>query len=424
MWLTEATVLDVSGSFRRVDIEITDDRIGSVAVPRRRFPGSVDGSQLVVIPGLCNGHYHGGSSLLAGLGAGMQIHDWADHSPQGRVQARLFEWLDSAATRGELTVVYRKEYLDLLCQGVTFVADSGLSDQAGGLAEEVMTGLGLRGSVECYGSFEIPEDPHRVGHSLHFPEEEDLDQASLAATVAAADPGPVRLTGHCLETPVRRSAAQARFGQSTVAVLDAAGLLSPHTVLFHGCLMDPHDVALVAAAGASIVACPVSNLLTGGRVPPLRSWIESGVTTALGTDWADTSFWGTVRAARGVLAAQGLRSPGTAAKLLAAATAGGAACYGRTDLGSIAEGRSADLVCLDAPALQPYLQAGTVSTLASAVIQKGSEATVRHVMVGGEWIVFDQAPAGADLREVNRAYAELAQRLTTSIPGARENAAH
>jgi 5-methylthioadenosine/S-adenosylhomocysteine deaminase len=427
MWLTETTLLDGAQGFRRVDIEINEGRICSLVAPGRRRPGAVDGSRLVVIPGLCNGHYHGGSSLLAGLEAGMQIHDWADRSAQGRVQAQLFEWLDGAASRRELEIVYRKEYLELLCQGVTFVADSGLSDQADGLAEDVMTGLGLRGNVESYGSFDVPEDPHRVGHSLHFPEEEDLDQASLAATAAAADPGPVadparvRLTGHCLETPLRRSLVEARFGQSTVAVLDGAGLLTPETVLFHGCLMDAQDIAQVAAAGASIVACPVSNLLTGGRVPPVRSWIESGVTVALGTDWADTNFWGAVRATRGILAAQGMRAPETSARLLEMATAGGAACYGRGDLGSIAEGQLADLVLLDAPALQPYLQAGVVSTLAAAVIQKGSAATVRHVMIGGEWAVFDRTPAHCDLQAANQAYAELAQELAERITVARKD---
>jgi 5-methylthioadenosine/S-adenosylhomocysteine deaminase len=430
MWLTETTLLDGAQGFRRADIEIGEGRICSLVAPGRRRSGAVDGSRLVVIPGLCDGHYHGGSSLLAGLEAGMQIHDWADRSAQGRVQAQLFEWLDGTASRAELEIVYRKEYLDLLCQGVTFVADSGLSDQADGLAEDVMTGLGLRGNVESYGSFDVPGDPHRVGHSLHFPEEEDLDQASLAATAAAATaaaataaagPAPVRLTGHCLETPLRRSLVEARFGQSTVAVLDAAGLLTPETVLFHGCLMDAQDIAQVAAAGASIVTCPVSNLLTGGRVPPVRSWIESGVTVALGTDWADTNFWEVVRATRGILAAQGMRTPQTAARLLGMATAGGAASYGRGDLGSIAEGQLADLVFLDAPALQPYLQAGAVSTLAAAVIQKGSAATVRHVMVGGEWAVFDRAPTRCDLQAANQAYAELAERLAESITVARQD---
>jgi 5-methylthioadenosine/S-adenosylhomocysteine deaminase len=413
VWIAEATLLDVSGRYRLADVEISDGRFGSVAAPGRRSPGAVDGSGLVVIPGLFNGHYHGGSSLLAGLSAGMEVHDWADQSPQGRVQARLFDWLDATASRSELATIYRKEYLDLLCQGVTFVADSGVSEQAPGLAEEVLSDLGLRGSVECYESAEAGE---RVAHSLHFPEEEDLDEASLAATVAAAGSRPLRLTGHCLETPLRRSLVEARFGESTVGVLHTAGLLNSRTVLFHGCLMDQQDAARAAAAGASVVHCPVSNLVTGGRVAPLRTWIEAGVTVALGTDWADTDFWGTVRAARGVLAAQGVRTPATAARVLELATAGGASCYGRGDLGSVAEGRQADLVCLDAAALQPYLQAGEVSTLASAVIDKGSAAVVRHVMVGGEWLVFDGSPTRVDLQRANRLYADLAMRLAAREP--------
>jgi 5-methylthioadenosine/S-adenosylhomocysteine deaminase len=415
VWLTAATLLDASGRFRLADVEIIDGRFNSVTAPARRSSGAVDASGLVIIPGLVNGHYHGGSSLLSGLEAGMQIHDWADQSPQGRVQAGLFGWLDAVASRGELETIYRKEYLDLLCQGVTFVADSGLSEQAPGLAEKVLTDLGLRGSMECYGTFEVPADPARVAHSLHFPEEEDLDEESLTAAVAAARPGVPRLTGHCLETPLRRSLVEERFGASTVRVLDAAGLLDSRTVLFHGCLMDQQDAARAAEAGASVVHCPVSNLLTGGRVAPVRTWLESGVTVGLGTDWADTDFWGTVRAARGVLAAQGVRAPATAATVLELATCGGVACYGRGDLGSVAEGNRADLVCLDALALRPYMQAGEVSTLASAVIHKGSAPVVRHVMVGGEWLIFDGAPTRVDLGHVKRLYADLVARVTTTI---------
>jgi cytosine/adenosine deaminase-related metal-dependent hydrolase len=100
------------------------------------------------------------------------------------------------------------------------------------------------------------------------------------------------------------------------------------------------------------------------------------------------------------------------------ATVGGASCYGRDDLGSVAEGHSADLVCLDAAALQPYLQAGEVSTLPSAVIHNGSAAVVRHVMVAGEWLVFDGAPTRVDLQRVSRLYADLAVRLTEAIAGA------
>lgn len=411
VWLTEATVLDHPNGFRAADVEIADGHFGALSTPGRRRAGAIDASHLVVVPGLFNAHYHGGSSLLAGLDAGMEIHDWGDDSPQGRAQAYLFEWLDAGASRGELEVVLLKEYLELLCQGVTYVADSGLSDQSDGLADEVMRELGLRGSVECFGVLDAPAGLGRVDHTLHFPEEEDLDEHSLASLVTLAA-GPVRLTGHCLETPLRRSLVEGRFGQSTIGVLDTAGLLGARTVLFHGCLMDEDDIVRAAATGASIVHCPVSNLLTGGRVAPLKRWLEAGVTVALGTDWADTDFWGTVRTARHVLAAQGERQPGTSARLLEMATQGGAACYGRSDLGSIGEGKAADLVCLDAAALQPYVEAGAVSTLASAVVQRTSASVVRHVMVGGEWVVRDGLPTRVLPSDVRRRYARLATMLT------------
>ena len=81
-------------------------------------------------------------------------------------------------------------------------------------------------------------------------------------------------------------------------------------------------------------------------------------------------------------------------------------------------------MCLDAPALQPYLQAGGASTLASAVIQKGSAVVVRHVMVDGEWVIFDGAPTRADRQKVDRLYMDLLLRLTASIVRAGRPAEH
>jgi hypothetical protein len=74
--------------------------------------------------------------------------------------------------------------------------------------------------------------------------------------------------------------------------------------------------------------------------------------------------------------------------------------------------------------LQPYLQTGGVSTLASAVIHKASAVVVRHVMVGGEWVIFDGVPTRADHQEVDRLYMDLVLSLTASIARAGRPAEH
>ncbi len=415
MWLTSAILLDNGGDrYRVVDIEVSDGHVSALLSPGARRADAVDASALVVLPGLCNAHYHGCSSLFTGLTSGMEIDDWGDASPRGRAQARLFRWLDEEATRADLVALYRKEFLDLLGQGVTFIADSGVSERAEGVAAEVMSEIGMVGSIECYGALATSGGRGDVGVSLHFPEEEDLDEDSVAATSDAWAAGSVPLTGHCLETALRREKVGRRFGTSTVGVLDAADLLGPSTVLFHGCLMDDTDIELVAARGASVVNCPMSNVMTSGRVAPLRRWLEAGVNVGLGTDWADTDMWGCLRAAWAILTAQGDRRPRSAADVLTMATEGGRSCY-RPAVGGITVGAPADLVFVDAGALRPYLQSSEVSTMAAALVSRGGASLVRHVMVAGQWVRFNGSATRLSWPDVQLRYEQLTDELFTRL---------
>ena len=104
-----------------------------------------------------------------------------------------------------------KEYLDLLCQGVTFVADSGVSEQAPGLAEEVLSDLGLRGSVECYESAETPEAGERV-----FP---DMGQHAILKALQKVEPG---VTAHGFRSTFRDWVAERTNFSSEVAEMALA----------------------------------------------------------------------------------------------------------------------------------------------------------------------------------------------------------
>jgi 5-methylthioadenosine/S-adenosylhomocysteine deaminase len=409
VWLTDVAYLTADGRLGHADLALEDGVIADVADASGGRPGALDCSPYVVVPGLTNAHFHGASTILRGLNVGLDLREWGGDSPQGRLQDRLFRWLDEEASYGELATLCRKEYVDLLRQGVTLTADSGFAE--GSTAQQladVRDQVGLRGCVDAYDDV---EQMPATGFSGHLPEEEDLTAAALDKAARHREACDPIFTTHCLETGWRREKAIADWGKSSVQVFADRGLLGRKTVLFHGCRMDDDDIATVAAAGASVVHCPVSNLASTGLIAPTARWLDAGVNVALGTDFANTNVWEVLRTAWMLFGAQGRRGLDVPRQVLAMATRGGALAYGREDLGEIVAGRAADLIFLDAAAIAPHVDRADVSTVAHAILTQGRAGIVRHVMVGGRWVLRAGEPTLVDGAGIETAYDALVQRV-------------
>ncbi len=193
--------------------------------------------------------------------------------------------------------------------------------------------------------------------------------ASGVTTVAHHDPDPARLIrslpvrvakagwAHSLAyTPdlVRRFQACSRdrpfilhcgegtdaAARSEILTLDKLGALDRHVVLVHGVGFDSHGLALIRRRGASLIACPVSNLYTLRRTLT-KSIFDAGIPIALGTDSALTAPGDLLDALR---AAQSIwkLSP---ARLYSMVTTTAARILRLTDgQGEIREGGAADLI--------------------------------------------------------------------------------
>jgi imidazolonepropionase len=109
------------------------------------------------------------------------------------------------------------------------------------------------------------------------------------------------------------------------------------------------DSDVDSLAGGTTVATllPGVEFSTRSPYPDARRLVDAGITVALATDCnPGTSYTSSMP----FVIALAVREMGlTAGEALWAATAGGARALRRTDVGSLAPGRSADLVVLDAP---------------------------------------------------------------------------
>ena len=148
---------------------------------------------------------------------------------------------------------------------------------------------------------------------------------------------------------------------SPVEYLDRLGWLGPDTLMVHGVHLTDAELARMASAGATLVACPRSNRWTGAGSPPIERFYASGVRVALGTDSlasvADLNLFAELHEARRL----GPSTP--AADLLRSATQHGAEALGYgASLGAVAPGRRASLIAVACPEsvgdVEEYLVSG------------------------------------------------------------------
>ena len=90
--------------------------------------------------------------------------------------------------------------------------------------------------------------------------------------------------------------------------------------------------------------------------------------------------------------------------VLALATAGGARCLGRPELGRLEVGAPADL------AVWPGDHLGDIQDAVTGLVM-GPDRRVRHLFVGGHQTVQDGALTGIDLADAHRRLAQRARRL-------------
>ena len=160
-----------------------------------------------------------------------------------------------------------------------------------GLGSNHMPGEGT-GSPEClrglvrnldhYTGFYGKElDHERIANSIGIlPRDMDAQTAALRAQQIAN--GSIDLLAiHIAEgLPTDTESAQ------ELDLLEAKGLLGPHTALIHSVGLSPSQLARVRRAGASIVWSPRSNFELYGATANVAAAFREGVTISLAPDWS------------------------------------------------------------------------------------------------------------------------------------------
>jgi 5-methylthioadenosine/S-adenosylhomocysteine deaminase len=173
------------------------------------------------------------------------------------------------------------------------------------------------------------------------------------------------------------------YDMTPIEVLDKNGVLDVPVVAANAAYMTEVDIAILAARGASVVACPSAQRAAGLAQTPIRALQAARIPVGLGTDGVGLAgsldLFGAVHDTGIGLGGETSQR----AEALQLVTLGSAQILGFPKSGVLAPGYTADLVLIDSrkPQLWP-LQDPLRSVLTT--VRPGD---VTHVMVDGEWVL-------------------------------------
>jgi cytosine/adenosine deaminase-related metal-dependent hydrolase len=215
----------------------------------------------------------------------------------------------------------------------------------------------------------------------------------------------VRLHTHLAETPDEEEFCLEAFGRTPAEYAEDLGWLGPDVWMAHCVHLSDAAVARFAATGTGVAHCPTSNGRLGAGIAPVRKLLDARAVVGLGVDGNASNESGRMigELHQALLAARFAGGPAalSARDCLRMATMGGARCLGREqELGSLEAGKLADLAVWRVDHLPG---AGIADPLCTLVF---GSPELEHLFVGGRQIVAHGELRTADPAELAAAAAQ------------------
>lgn len=366
----------------------------------------IDGRKKLVLPGLINTHTHIPMTLLRGYGDDMVLQKWLEERIWP-VEAKLNSESVEAGTKLGL--------LEMIASGTTAFLDMYFfEDTIGEVAEKIgvrgFLGFALidSGTPQYSADDLMPQCEQFVRRWKN----EDLLQPAIAPhgvytcspetlkkSLEIADKYDVILHIHCSETRKEVYDVQKRYGERPVGHLKKYGLLCKKMVLAHCGWITKNEILDIKKRGTKVSHNPVSNMkIATGGYAPIPELLEANVPVGLGTDGAASNntldMFDTMKFCA-LVHKQHRWDPIIlpAQTVVDFATIGGAKCLGvEKEIGSIEEGKKADLIMIDLkkPHLTP--QHDLISHLVYA--SRGSDVCTtivngKPLMLEGEFLTLN-----------------------------------
>ena len=414
--ITNAAVVTVDDSATILDpgwVHVVGDTIAAIgegSAPQQLVDAAervIDAEGSALMPGMTNAHTHLFQTFFRGL---------ADDKP-------LLDWLRKCIWPGAVHLDADAGYLAGLCgmvenlrTGATSVLDHHYVHVDDAIDDAVLQSASdagirymlARGWADRNYPPEMQETPEQVlTHAAGLRDRwHDHDDGRLRIEMAPLLPwgctddamtetvAKTREWGAGTHIHIAESEEEVRLnveerGTRHVEWLDELGLLGPDMQFAHSVWLDDNELDLIAASGASVVSCPVSNMFLASGVPRILDMRSRGINVGLASDGpGSNNRQDMFEVLKSTVLLQKVHHLDAMALLpgdsIEMACRGGAKAFGTEDsTGMIAPGRKADLVVVD---LNTIFVA-PVHSVESALVFNASPANVTHVMVDGRLLI-------------------------------------
>ena len=421
---------DLDGATGDILIEADTIReVGPLGLPAPEGAVVIDATDYLLMPGLVNAHTHGDVSMAKGMGDRLSLELLLNASPLTSQGFRLEDkYLAAKLAATEMVLSGCTACYDLFSE-FPMPSPEGLAAVGQGYADvgmravvaplmadrnfwQAIPGLldalpaALRSEVDraaaepaetaisacrqALKDWAIDRDQVRLALAPTIPHH--CEPSFFRACRELADEFGAALHTHVAESKVQAVIGLRKFGKTLTAHLDELGVIGPDFTAAHAVWVDEDDIRRLADKGASVAHNPTSNLRLGAGVAPVKAMLDAGLNVGVGTDAS------TCGDALNMFEAMRLSNylsrihnpdPGDwidAKGALYMATQGSARALGFGGLiGALQPGYKADIVFLDLRRIQ-YLP---LNHAARQVVYQENGSGVRHVMIGGNFVVRD-----------------------------------
>lgn len=376
----------------------------------------------MIFPGFIQSHIHLCQTLHRNLAEEIPLLQWLkdevwpyeaslDRRKMGRaVMMALKEIIGSGTTAVlDMGTVHQQEVIfDIMAKvGFRYTGGKAMMDNAAdtpaGLKES--TAGSIDESMRLYENFH--QGNEKLLHYALSPRfllscTDDL----LRQVKILSDENDIIIQTHAAEHPDEVELIKEKTGLGNIAYLDKIGALNSNTVITHAVHVDEEEKEIMRDYSLSIVHCPSTNLKLGSGIAPVSGYVRDGIAVGLGTDGAPCnnrlSIFPEIKLAS--LLQKGnnndplLMPPEEALRMVSLR---GAEIIKMGDrVGSIDEGKDADLIILDMDTPQTY---NFEQNPAAAVVFGADAGNVDATMVRGNFL-YREGKFSTTIEALNRSF--------------------
>ncbi len=368
----------------------------------------IDGNNAFVMPGLVNTHTHVAMNLLRSYADDMELKPWLEEKI----------WPAEENLRGEH--VYwgsMLAFLEMIKSGTTTFADMYffMDDVAKAAVEIGIRGVLARGLIQFTDSegknlqenIELVKKYHKKDDGRitcligpHAPYTTSPEY--LKKVMEAADENGVGLHIHISETKQEVEDIYKEHGVSPVEYLESLGLFQRHIVAAHCVHVSEKDMDILKKYNVGVCHNPGSNLKLASGIAPVPALLVKGINVGIGTDGASSNnnlnMFEEMHLTALIHKGYNLNPLIlNAREVLEMATIGGARVLGlENEIGSLEEGKKADIIIIDLERPHLYPKADLISNM----VYSAQASDVKTVIINGRIVMENYKLTTYDEKEI------------------------